>query len=136
VYKKYGWVSIVCGEGLKYADGTPVSAATARDKFNNTEFGAMGGASVALNLHRIIVDEFGHRGEFQITESLIMSDFARSSVLDLDEAYKCGVEAVRLAEKGVSGVMVSMKRISDEPYQIFSKCSSQRSCSISQTYAT
>ena len=67
--KKYGWVSVVCGEGLKYADGTPVSSATTKDKFNNTEFGAMGGASVALSLHRIITDEFGYRGEFQITES-------------------------------------------------------------------
>jgi 6-phosphofructokinase len=28
--KKYGWVSIVCGEGLKYSDGTPVSSALRR----------------------------------------------------------------------------------------------------------
>ncbi|MCX6225362.1 MAG: diphosphate--fructose-6-phosphate 1-phosphotransferase, partial [Bacteroidia bacterium] len=42
-YRKYGYVSVVCGEGLKYADGTPVSAAKTKDKFNNTEFGAMGG---------------------------------------------------------------------------------------------
>ncbi len=77
--KAIGWVSIVCGEGLKYADGTPVSASTTKDKFNNTEFGAMGGASVATSLHRMIVDEFGYRGEFQITESLIMCDFVRAS---------------------------------------------------------
>ncbi|MBI5008724.1 MAG: PIG-L family deacetylase, partial [Bacteroidia bacterium] len=112
----YGWVSIVCGEGLKYADGTAVSASSKKDKFNNTEFGAMGGASVATNLHRMIVDEFGYRGEFQITESLIMCDFVRSSEVDLDEAYRCGVEAVKLAEKGESGVMVSIKRISNKPY--------------------
>ena len=116
--KAYGWVSIVCGEGLKYADGTPVSASTTKDKFNNTEFGAMGGASVATNLHRMIVDEFGYRGEFQITESLIMSDFVRASETDLKEAYKCGVEAVRLAEKGESGVMVSINRVSNNPYKI------------------
>jgi len=116
--KKYGWVSIVCGEGLKYSDGTTVSSATAKDKFNNTEFGAMGGSSVALSLHRIITGEFGYRGEFQITESLIMSDFVRASKVDLDEAYRCGVEAVKLAEKGNSGVMVSIKRISDNPYTI------------------
>jgi len=36
--KKYGWVSIVCGEGLKYSDGNTVSSATVKDKFNNTEF--------------------------------------------------------------------------------------------------
>ena len=116
--KSNGWVSIVCGEGLKYSDGTPVSAATAKDKFNNTEFGAMGGASVGLSLHRMITGEFGYRGEFQITESLIMSDFVRSSTVDLEEAYRCGVEAVKLAERGESGVMVSIERISNKPYTI------------------
>jgi 6-phosphofructokinase 1 len=116
--KKYGWVSIVCGEGLKYADGTPVSSATVKDKFNNTEFGAMGGSSVALRLHQMIAGEFGYRGEFQITESLIMCDFIRSSKVDLEEAYKCGVEAVKLAGKGETGVMVSINRISDDPYTI------------------
>jgi 6-phosphofructokinase 1 len=116
--KAIGWVSVVCGEGLKYSDGTPVSSATTKDKFNNTEFGAMGGASVAISLHRTITDEFGYRGEFQITESLIMSDFVRSSTIDLDEAYRCGVEAVKLAERGESGVMVSIKRISNNPYAI------------------
>ena len=116
--KKYGWVSIVCGEGLKFEDGSPVSAATAKDKFNNTEFGAMGGASVGLSLHKMITSEYGFRGEFQITESLIMCDFVRSSAIDLEEAYRCGVEAVKLAESGESGVMVSIKRVSNNPYRI------------------
>jgi 6-phosphofructokinase len=116
--KAYGWVSIVCGEGLKYADGTPVSASITKDKFNNTEFGAMGGASVATSLHRMISDEFGYRGEFQITESLIMCDFVRASVVDLEEAYQCGVEAVKLAAGGESGVMVSIRRISNSPYSV------------------
>jgi ATP-dependent phosphofructokinase / diphosphate-dependent phosphofructokinase len=116
--RNYGWVSIVCGEGLKYADGTPVSSATVKDKFNNIEFGAMGGSSVAFSLHKMLTDEFGYRGEFQITESLIMSDFVRASNIDLDEAYRCGVEAVKLAGKGETGVMVSIKRISNKPYTI------------------
>jgi 6-phosphofructokinase len=116
--KNYGWVSVVCGEGLKYADGTPVSSATAKDKFNNIEFGAMGGSSVAISLHRIITQEFGYRGEFQVPESLIMSDFVRASAVDLDEAYKCGTEAVKLAGKGETGVMVCIKRVSNNPYTI------------------
>ena len=116
--RSYGWVSIVCGEGLKYADGTPVSASMTRDKFNNIEFGAMGGTSVGINLHRMIADEFGYRGEFQITESLIMSDFIRASETDLDEAYGCGKEAVRLALDGETGVMVSINRVSNDPYSI------------------
>ena len=78
----------------------------------------MGGSSVALSLHRMITSEFGYRGEFQITESLIMCDFVRSSTIDLDEAYRCGVEAVNLAERGESGFMVSIKRTSNNPYTI------------------
>lgn len=116
--KKYGWVSIVCGEGLKFADGTPVSAATTKDKFNNIEFGAMGGSSVGLSLHRMITSEFSYRGEFQITESLIMCDYVRSSKVDLEEAYQCGVEAVKLAEKGETGFMVTIVRKSNNPYTI------------------
>jgi 6-phosphofructokinase 1 len=116
--KIYGWASIVCGEGIKFADGTPVSTSVTRDKFNNTEFGAMGGASAGISLHRMIVDKFGYRGEFQITESLIMSDYARASEVDLEEAYQCGTEAVKLAEKEESGNMVCIERISDDPYKI------------------
>ena len=109
--KKYGWVSIVVSEGLLYEDGTPVSAAESKDKFNNTEFGAMGGASVAKNVHAIISEAFGGaRGEFQITESLIMSAYDRAEKADLDMAYACGKEAVRLAVEGKSGQMVSIQR--------------------------
>ena len=46
-FDKYGWVSVVCGEGVCYADGTPISASQTRDKFANVEFGAMGGTSAA-----------------------------------------------------------------------------------------
>ena len=114
----HGWVSIVCGEGLKYADGTPVSASETMDKFSNVEFGAMGGASVGLNLHGMIHKEFDYRGEFQITESLIMSDYARASAVDLEEAFLCGEEAVKLALKGESGYMITIERVSNNPYTI------------------
>lgn len=97
--QKYGWVSIVCGEGIKYADGTPVSASETKDKFNNTEFGAMGGASVALTLHQMLTRELGVRGEFQISESLTMSAQDRAVQQDIDEAFQCGLEAVRLAKQ-------------------------------------
>ena len=69
-YAKYGYVSIVCGEGVTYKDGTPVSASGTKDKFGNTEFGAMGGSSAAMSLHRMIADKFGWRGEFQIVACL------------------------------------------------------------------
>ncbi len=115
---KYGWCYLVVGEGALWDDGTPVSAAVEKDKFSNVEFGAMGGASAALSLHALIRAETGYRGEFQITESLPMCAIDRASQLDQEEAYRCGKRAVELAVDGTSGVMVSMRRISNDPYQI------------------
>ncbi len=116
--EKYGWVSIVVSEGLKYPDGTPVSASRTHDRFSNIEFGAMGGSSAAMNVHRILFESTGWRGEFQITESLNMCSIDRAIAADLEEAYMCGFEAVRLIEQGESGYMVSMERLSSDPYQI------------------
>jgi len=116
-HAEYGWVSIVCGEGITYPDKTPVSASAVRDKFNNVEFGAMGGTSAALALHRMIGQEFGFRGEFQITESLPMCAADRTVPLDVDEAYRCGRRAVALAGEGQSGVMVTLVREKTASYQ-------------------
>ena len=117
-YKKYGWVSIVCGEGVCYADGRPVSASTTADNFSNVEFGAMAGTSAAMMLHQMIAKEFGWRGEFQVTESLQMSGADRAVPLDIEEAWQCGRRAVELALEGKSGVMVTMDRVSSNPYKI------------------
>jgi 6-phosphofructokinase 1 len=116
-YEQYGFVSVVCGEGIAYADGRPVSASETTDKFSNIEFGAMGGASVATVLHRMISNEFGFRGEFQITESLPMCAADRAVQRDIDEAYLCGQTAVRLAGQGQTGWMVTLVRESNQPYR-------------------
>ena len=117
-HAKYGFVSIVCGEGLCYADGRPVSASETTDKFANVEFGAMGGTSAAMMLHRMIAREFGWRGEFQVTESLQMAAADRAVPLDIEEAWQCGRRAVELAVAGTSGVMVTLVRESNNPYKI------------------
>jgi 6-phosphofructokinase 1 len=116
-HARYGWCSIVCGEGICYADGTPVSSSTVTDKFANVEFGAMGGTSAAMMLHRMLKDAFGWRGEFQVCESLQMCAADRASPSDVEEAYACGRRAVELAVAGTSGVMVSIVRQSSAPYR-------------------
>ncbi|NCO24597.1 MAG: phosphofructokinase [Candidatus Infernicultor aquiphilus] len=115
---KNRWVSIVCGEGILWEDGTPVASLQTQNNLSNIEFGAMGGGSAALTLHKIINQETKYRGEFQITESLSMCAIDRASKIDLEEAYACGVKAIQLAEEGLSGVMVSLHRISSSPYQV------------------
>jgi ATP-dependent phosphofructokinase / diphosphate-dependent phosphofructokinase len=116
-YDRYGWCSVVCGEGVCYADGTPISAAQVTDKFANVEFGAMGGSSAAMMLHRMINAAYGWRGEFQVCESLQMCAADRVAAADLEEAHACGRRAVELAAAGTSGVMVSIIRESSNPYR-------------------
>jgi len=110
VHEERGYVSIVCGEGITNADGTPVSASTVKDKFGNVEFGAMGGTSVAVTLHQMISKAFGWRGEFQITESLPMCAADRALKADFRDAYRAGRQAVKLAAKGTGDVMVTLER--------------------------
>ncbi|MCK4850799.1 MAG: diphosphate--fructose-6-phosphate 1-phosphotransferase [Phycisphaerae bacterium] len=115
-HDEFGWVSIVCGEGIAYADGRPISASQTTDKFNNIEFGAMGGTSAAMILHKMISEEFEFRGEFQITESLPMCAADRAVQLDIDEAYMCGRQAVDLAKHGKTGLMVTLQRTAGSEY--------------------
>jgi 6-phosphofructokinase 1 len=116
-YDRHGWCSVVCGEGICYADGTPVSASSVTDKFSNVEFGAMGGTSAAMMLHRMIHAAFGWRGEFQVCESLQMCAADRAHPGDAEEAYACGRRAVELAAQSTSGVMVSIVRDCSNPYR-------------------
>lgn len=115
VQEKYGFCSISVGEGVSYADGTPISASQTEDKFGNVEFGAMGGTSAAMMLHKMISERYdGWRGEFQVVESLQMCGSDRASSLDISEAHACGLRAVELAAEGKDGLMVSIERDSDE----------------------
>jgi len=116
-YDRFGWCSVVCGEGVCYADGTPISASKTTDKFSNVEFGAMGGTSAAMMLHRMISATYGWRGEFQVCESLQMCAADRVHPGDVEEAYACGRRAVELAAEGVSGVMIGIVRESSDPYR-------------------
>ena len=42
----------------------------------------------------------------------------RAVPVDLEEAFVCGKEAVALAEKGETGYMVSINRLSNNPYVV------------------
>ena len=116
--ERYGWCSVVCGEGVCYADGTPISASQTTDKFANVEFGAMGGTSAAMMLHRMISAEFGWRGEFQVCESLQNVRRRSGPGRAISKRPTPAVaRAVELAAEGASGVMVGIVRESSAPYR-------------------
>ena len=133
---KYGFVSVVCGEGIRDkngvvvssldADGVKIDQEAVLDKFGNQELGAMAGTSVAIALHRMLGKHLKRadgkdapcRGEFQVTESLPMCGADRTTERDIQEAWNFCRRAVELALEGKSGVMVTMNRVSNDPYKI------------------
>jgi len=116
-YAKYGFVSIFIGEGIVYPDGSPVSGTQTFDKFGNPEFGAMGGASAAMVVKNLACTHLDVRGEFQVVESLQMAGADRVSPVDREEAYRAGVEAMKLAAAGKSGLMVAFRRAAGAEYR-------------------
>lgn len=117
-YSRYGFVSIFIGEGIVYPDRSPVSGTQTFDKFGNPEFGAMGGVAAAMVVKKLACDHLNARGEFQVVESLQMAGMDRVSAVDREEAYQAGVEAVRLATAGKSGLMVAFARRPGATYAI------------------
>lgn len=118
-YKKYGHVSIICGEGVTDEEGNAVSATRVKDDFGNKEFGAMGGVSVGMEIHKIISRAFPDlRGEFQVTESLPMCADDRTVDIDVEEAFMLGAKAAELAAKGRSGLMTVIVREPGPDYKV------------------
>jgi len=64
----------------------------------------------------MISAEFGFRGEFQVPESLSMCAADRAVELDVEEAFMCGKEAVKLAASGKTGLMVTLVRAPGRKY--------------------
>lgn len=117
-YDKYGFVSIITGEGVMDEDGNPVSATKVKDDFGNKEFGAMGGVSVGMEIHKIITKHFPDmRGEFQVTESLPMCADDRTVDTDVKEAFELGAKAAELAANGESGYMTVIERLEGPEYK-------------------
>ena len=103
---------IVVSEGLHRANGEPVAAPLLKTE-RSTYFG-----DVSSHLARLVISELGCRARSEKPGLLGRCSIAWQSSVDRDEAIACGREAVRAALDGYSGTMVSIERVSSEPYEI------------------
>ncbi|MGB1580234.1 MAG: 6-phosphofructokinase [Nevskiales bacterium] len=109
---KYGHCTIVASEGIKNADGKFVADAGTVDAFGHTQLGG-----VAPTLANLIKSELGLKYHYAIADYLMRAARHIASGTDLEQAYAVGKAAVEMAVAGKGGVMVSIVRDSDEPYQ-------------------
>ena len=113
--EKHGQILVAVSEGLRTKNDEYLAETGAEaDMFGHK---TLGGAAVVLE--KIVK----HNVDFPKlkTRAIQFSTLQRSAAhcasrVDLEEAYQCGYRAVEAAVNGLSGVMITLKRLSNEPY--------------------
>jgi len=106
---------VVCGEGVKTPDGrylAEAGGAFAKDAFGHKQ---LGGAAEAVR--GIIEDRLGVKCRTNRAGTAQRNAMHFASATDVAEAYMVGQRAVEAAMEGTSGKMVTIERISDDPYE-------------------
>lgn len=104
-------VLVAVSEGLKDKYGKPVSESGITDGFGHKVPGG-----VAQYLSDRIIKRLGLKSRSEKPGLLGRCSVAHQSKIDKEEAFRVGGYAVSSALRGESGYMVSIKRISNEPY--------------------
>ncbi len=109
--KRHG-VVVVCSEGLKYADGTPIVKPIFKTE-RATYFG-----DVSTHLATLIIEKLGIKARSEKPGLICRCDRSLVSKVDQDEAVLMGRTAIKAALNKTNGVMAGIKRISTNPYKI------------------
>ncbi len=111
-WKTHPDILIAISEGVRLSDGTYLGADSAKtDKFGHV---ALSGAAKVLE--KRIKERFGCK-----VRSIELNTPQRcgshvASLTDITEAFEVARFALKCAEKGESGIMAGITRVSDEPY--------------------
>ncbi len=107
-------VIVAVSEGIHDADGNYISAGeSAADTFGHSQLSGAGKA-----LEYLVRDNIGVKVRSVEVNVLQRCAAHLASATDLNEAFKSGEYAVKIAESGSTGEMVTMTRVSDSPYTI------------------
>jgi 6-phosphofructokinase 1 len=113
VCRRIGRAVVAACEGLRDPDGATFGADMDRPGLRRHELAMNLGYSLA----RAVTARTGLRARSEKPGLLGRSCSLAVSEVDRDEAYRCGIEAIRAGRKGESGVMVALRRVSANPYE-------------------
>ena len=107
-------IVVAVSEGIRDAKGEYISAATGTlDNFGHAQLSGAG-----KTLEYLVKDKLGVKVRSIEVNVLQRAAAHMSSLTDINESEAIGKKAVDIAEEGVTGAMVTMKRISNAPYEI------------------
>jgi len=115
VYKEFGRVFIVVGEGMTDEKGNVVAedkSALSTDAFGHAQRGGVGEI-----LKTWIMEDVGIKARAQKPGTNQRAAMHFASATDIKEAYLCGKMAVKNALKGVNGKMVTLVREKGRQYK-------------------
>ncbi|MBQ6895406.1 MAG: 6-phosphofructokinase [Clostridia bacterium] len=113
-------VIVAVSEGIKDAEGTYI--AESKQAFGNDMFGHGQLGGVGKKLENLVKDRLGIKVR-SVELNLVQRCAAHiTSKTDVEDAFTCGVEAVKAAQRGESGKMVCMIRKSNKSYEISFEC--------------
>lgn len=112
VHRRLGRVFVVVSEGVRDAAGKHVADQGTVDAFGHPQLGG-----VAEFLRQAVSRELGLKARYNKLDTCQRNAIHFASRTDSDEAYQSGHEAVRQALAGVTGMMVTLLRKSEQPYQ-------------------
>lgn len=110
--KKYGFCTIVASEGVKDAEGQFLTHSSLKDAFGNIQLGG-----VAPIIAGIVKHNLGYKYHWAVIDYLQRSARHLASHTDVCQAYELGKVAVEYAVAQESDIMLTINRISDEPYR-------------------
>ena len=106
-----GYCVIVASEGTRTKDGKFLADSGLTDAFGHKQLGGV--APVLAEM----ISKIGLKNHWAVADYLQRSARHLASKTDLTQAYEVGVQAVKLALKGETGVMPIIKRLKDSPYK-------------------
>lgn len=112
--KKNKNVIVAVSEGIHDSDGNYISASKATaDKFGHMQLSGTGKA-----LEHLVKSTIGCKVRSIELNVLQRSAMHISSLTDINEAFLLGTEAVKAAEMGLSSIMLTLNRESQNPYKV------------------
>ncbi len=112
--EKHNNIIVAVSEGIRDKDGNYISASTgSKDNFGHSQLSGAGKTLECLVQERLDV-------KVRAIELNILQRCGShiASLTDLEESFCQGQHGVSLAAKGKTGLMVTIQRIQEEPYQV------------------
>ncbi len=104
-YRAYGYVYVVASEGLRCEKGEYIFADSCKDSFGHVRLGGL-----CDTLKALLEEEIDLRVRSIVLATMQRASMHYASQTDAEEAYRVGVEAVKMALGGQSGIMITLER--------------------------